>query len=150
MQIEKEVPASYIRNPRHKTMVNIIFTSNWIGERLKSFLEVEDITPQQYNILRILANSTSPLSTLKIREKMLDKMSDTSRIVERLLKKELVHKQLCNADKRLVDVTLAEKGVQLLQRLEGKVEELDSIANSLSTEDIEHLNLLLDKIRDHK
>jgi DNA-binding MarR family transcriptional regulator len=150
MQIEKEVPANYIRNPRHKAMVNIIFTSNWIAERLKKFLEAEDITPQQYNILRILANSTAPLSTLKIREKMLDKMSDTSRIVERLLKKELVHKQLCSSDKRLVDVTLTEKGVQLLQRLGEKVEQIDSVADTLSSEDIENLNLLLDKIRDEK
>lgn len=150
MQIEKEVPDNYFRNTRHKAMINVLFTSNWMIERVKQFLEVEDITPQQYNILRILKKSEKPLSTLKIREQMLDKMSDTSRIVERLLKKNLVNKQLCSYDKRLVDVTLSEKGVQLLQRLEEKAEQLDSVITNLSEDDIESLNLLLDKIRDKK
>jgi DNA-binding MarR family transcriptional regulator len=150
MQIEKEVPANYFRNPWHKGIVNVLFTSNWVVERLKQFLEVEDITPQQYNIMRILKNSEKPLSTLKIREQMLDRMSDTSRIVERLLKKQLVNKQTCSYDKRLVDVTLSEKGVQLLQRLEEKADELDSVSKNLSNEEIDNLNLLLDKMRDKK
>ncbi len=148
MPIEKEIPKSYFRNSSHKTLVNILFTSNWILERLKQFLENEDITHQQYNILRILNNSETPLSTLQIRERMLDKMSDTSRIVERLLKKDLVNKQICRYDKRLVDVTLNEKGLKLLNRLEKKTYELDSIISNLSSEDIDTVNQLLDKLRE--
>lgn len=148
MPLEKEIPKSYFRNPRHKTLVNIIFTSNYILERLKQFLENEDITHQQYNILRILNNSEAPLSTLQIREQMLDKMSDTSRIVERLLKKDLVNKQTCRNDKRLVDVTISEKGLHLLHRLEKKTYELDSIVSNLTNEDADRLNQLLDKIRE--
>lgn len=148
MPIEKEIPENYFRNSSHKTLVNILYTSNWIVERLKEFLADEDITHQQYNILRILNNSETPLSTLKIREQMLDKMSDTSRIVERLLKKELVNKQVCATDKRLVDVTLSEKGLTLLHRLESKTNELDSITSHLNTEDIDIVNQLLDKIRE--
>lgn len=148
MQIEKEIPKSYFRNSSHKTLVNILFTSNWILERLKQFLESEDITYQQYNILRILNNSDTPLSTLQIRERMLDKMSDTSRIVERLLKKELVNKQICRSDKRLVDVTINEKGLQLLHRLDRKIYQLDSIISNLSSDDIDTVNHLLDKIRE--
>ena len=148
MHIEKEIPKNYFRNSSHKTLVNIIFTSNWILERLKRFLENEDITHQQYNILRILNNSDTPLSTLKIREHMLDKMSDTSRIVERLLKKDLVNKQVCVTDKRLVDVTISVKGVQLLQRLDKKTNELDSITSNLTSEDMDTINQLLDKIRE--
>lgn len=148
MPIEKEISKSYLRNSSHKTLVNILYTSNWILERLKEFLADEDITHQQYNILRILNNSETPLSTLKIREQMLDKMSDTSRIVERLLKKELVNKQVCTTDKRLVDVTISEKGLTLLQRLEKKTDELDSITSHLNTEDIDIVNQLLDKIRE--
>ncbi|HEX8462185.1 MAG TPA: MarR family transcriptional regulator [Segetibacter sp.] len=147
MQIEKEVPKNYFRNQGHKAMVNILFTSNWMIERVKNFLEDEDITPQQYNILRILQNSEKPLSTLKIREQMLDKMSDTSRIVERLLKKDLVNKQLCSTDKRLVDVTISKKGVQVLQRLDERADQLDSVVSNLNVEDLDNLNLLLDKIR---
>lgn len=148
MPIEKEISKSYLRNSSHKTLVNILYTSNWILERLKEFLADEDITHQQYNILRILNNSETPLSTLKIREQMLDKMSDTSRIVERLLKKELVNKQVCTTDKRLVDVTISEKGLTLLHRLEKKTDELDSITSHLNTEDIDIVNQLLDKIRE--
>jgi DNA-binding MarR family transcriptional regulator len=148
MPIEKEIPKSYLRNSSHKTLVNILYTSNWILERLKEFLADEDITHQQYNILRILNNSETPLSTLKIREQMLDKMSDTSRIVERLLKKELVNKQVCATDKRLVDVTISEKGLILLHRLEKKTDELDAITSHLNTEDIDIVNQLLDKLRE--
>jgi DNA-binding MarR family transcriptional regulator len=148
MGIEKDIPKNYFRSERHKALVNVLFTSNWITERLKIFLEADDITPQQYNILRILKNSDLPLSTLKIREQMMDKMSDTSRIVERLLKKKLVNKQICSYDKRLVDVTLSETGVQLLQRLDEKTEEIDSIISNLSDHDTNTLNSLLDKMRE--
>lgn len=148
MPIEKEIPKNYFRNSSHKVLVNILFTSNWILERLKQFLENEDITHQQYNILRILNHSETPLSTLQIRERMLDKMSDTSRIVERLLKKGLVNKQICRYDKRLVDVTINEKGLQLLHRLDKKTHELDSIISTLNAEDIDTVNQLLDKIRE--
>lgn len=148
MPIEKEIPRNYFRNSSHKALVNILYTSNWILERLKQFLEREDITHQQYNILRILNNSETPLSTLQIRERMLDKMSDTSRIVERLLKKNLVNKQVSRYDKRLVDVTINEKGLQLLHRLEKKTHELDSIISNLNSQDIDTVNQLLDKIRE--
>lgn len=148
MRIEKEIPEGYARGINHKTILNIVVSSNWLVEKIKQILDPLDITPQQYNILRILKNSDVPLSTLKIREQMLDKMSDTSRIVERLLKKQLVNKQVCTYDKRLVDVTISEKGVQLLQRLEPIAEEIDSSINKLTPEEVETLNMLLDKLRD--
>jgi DNA-binding MarR family transcriptional regulator len=148
MGIEKEIPKSYFRSHRHKALVNVLFTSNWISERLKKFLQADDITPQQYNILRILQTSDIPLSTLKIRERMMDKMSDTSRIVERLLKKKLVNKQVCSYDKRLVDVTISDTGVQLLQKLDKKTDELDSIISKLSDSETDSLNGLLDKMRE--
>ena len=148
MGIEKEIPENYFRSDRHKALVNVLFTANWISERLKNFLEADDITPQQYNILRILQSSDGPLSTLKIRERMMDKMSDTSRIVERLKKKKLVHKQVCSFDKRLVDVTLSDTGVQLLQRLDKKTDELDSIISILDDNETTTLNELLDKMRE--
>ena len=88
------------------------------------------------------------MSTLKIREQMLDKMSDTSRIVERLLKKGFVNKQICAHDKRLVDVTISEKGMQLLKNLDQTVDNLDSIIANLSGEEVATLNMLLDKIRE--
>lgn len=129
-------------------MVNLIFSSNWLLERIKRFVEKEDITHQQYNILRILKGSGKPLSTLQIRERMIDKMSDTSRIVERLLKKDLTHKVMCLHDKRLVDVTITNKGLSLLDRLETNIAEMDSLLAGLKAEEAQALNELLDKMRE--
>ena len=132
MLINKILPDNYFRNNRHKSLANIIYTSNWLIEKVKILLEKEDLTPQQYNILRILRQSIDPLSTLQIREMMLDKMSDTSRIVERLQKKDLVHKQTNKYDKRLVDVSLTSKGMILLHRLEKNADKIDSIIDNLT------------------
>lgn len=148
MQIEKEIPENYFRNDRHKALINIIFTSNWLLEKLKQLLETEDITHQQYNILRILDGSKKPLSTLQIRDRMLDKMSDTSRIVERLLKKDLVTKQICAHDKRLVDVIITEKGRNLLGRIHKNADKIDGISSNLTKEEIVVINELLDKMRE--
>jgi DNA-binding MarR family transcriptional regulator len=150
MGIDKEISASYFRNEYHKMMVNVVLTSNWILENMKQLIESENITHQQYNILRILRASETPLSTLQIREQMIDKMSDTSRIVERLLKKELVHKQTASHDKRLVDITISPKGLEVLERLDKQNQHIDDIASALSSEEVGTLNALLDKMRENR
>lgn len=147
MGLEKDIPQLHFRNEHQKAAINIIFSSNWLNERIKCMLSREDITQQQFNILRILHHANEPLSTLQIRSRMLDKMSDTSRIVERMLKKELVQKKTCPADKRLVDISIAEKGIQLLEKLDKKAHELDSILQSLTESEARALNHLLDKMR---
>ncbi len=148
MGLSNEIQQTKFRSENHKAMVNIIFSSNWLLEKIKQFLQKGDITHQQYNILRILRGNAKPLSTLQIRERMIDKMSDTSRIVERLLKKEFVHKVVCSHDKRLVDVTITPKGINLLERLETDIDLIDSIVAGLSPREAETLNELLDKMRD--
>lgn len=148
MGIEKDIQQQAFRNEFQKATVNIIFSASWLNEKIRLFLEAEDITPQQYNILRIVRGSKQPLSTLQIRERMLDKMSDTSRIVERLQKKGLVEKKICLTDKRLVDVVISKKGMALLDRLDKKNRELDNLVQGLSTEEAKVLNGLLDKMRE--
>ncbi len=147
MGIEKDIQQQVFRSEYQKAAVNIIFSSNWITEKIKQLLEAEDITPQQYNILRILRGSKKPLSTLQIRERMLDKMSDTSRIVERLQKKGLVEKKTCPADKRLVDIVISRKGLSLLDKLDEKNQQMDQILQGLTREEAIQLNNLLDKLR---
>ncbi|THU36839.1 MarR family transcriptional regulator [Niastella caeni] len=147
MSIEKDIQQSKFRNEYHKTVVNLIFTYNWISEKTKQFFEKGDITSQQYNILRILRGAGKPLSTLQIRQRMLDKMSDTSRIVDRLVKKDLVQKVICKTDRRLVDVTITDTGMELLERLDSYNEQMDAMLGSLSEEEAKMLNNLLDKIR---
>ena len=147
MSLEKDIQQVKFRNDYQKLMINIIFTHNWIMERNKQFFDKGDITPQQFNILRILRGSGVPLSTLQIRQRMLDNMSDTSRIVDRLLKKELVKKVICESDRRLVDVTITEKGMQLLENLDSYNEELDNMLKTLNHDEAKELNSLLDKLR---
>ncbi len=148
MGIEKEIQTQNFRNEFQKVGVNIIFTANWFTERFKQILDDYDITNQQFNILRILRGSKRPLSTLQIRDRMLDKMSDTSRIVDRLVKKELVEKTVCEADKRLVDIRITDKGMALLLELDNRNEDTDKLLSSLNEQEAKQLNLLLDKLRD--
>ena len=90
MGLEKDIQQSKFRNEWLKASVNLLFTSNWVLEYQKRHFDRGGLTPQQYNILRILKGSKTPLSTAKIREKMLDKMSDAGRIVDRLIVKGIV------------------------------------------------------------
>lgn len=147
MSIEKDISQRKFKTEYQKVMVNLIFTHNWMMERMKQFFEQADLTPQQFNILRILRGAGQPLSTLQIRQRMLDKMSDTSRIVDRLIKKGLAKKVICKSDRRLVDVSISEKGMKLLEKLDDTQNELDAIINNLNESDAKQLNKLLDKIR---
>jgi len=147
MSLENDIQQTKFRNEYQKAVINLIYTFNWLTEKNKQFFEKADITSQQFNILRILRGAGVPLSTLQIRQRMLDKMSDTSRIVDRLVKKDLVKKVICKTDRRLVDVTISERGLSLLKELDGYNDELDSIVGNISEEEAKTLNELLDKMR---
>ncbi len=148
MSIESDINQSRFRNQYQKGIVNFIYTYNWMNEKMKNLFERENITGQQFNILRILRGAGKPISTLQIRERMLDNMSDTSRIVDRLVLKSLVKKSLCPGDKRLVDVVITEKGKKLLERMDKYETEMDAIFGKLNETEVKTLNKLLDKIRD--
>ncbi len=148
MSIEKDIKqVTRFRNEWQKASVNLLFTSNWVLEKLKQHFDRGGLTHQQYNILRILKGSKTPISTLQIRERMLDKMSDTSRIVDRLVIKGLVEKCTNQSDKRLVDVTISQKGIELVEWLDGYSDEIDSILSNLTEQETIELNRLLDKVR---
>ena len=149
MGIEKDIQQTNFRNEFQKMGINIIYTANWLNEKMGQILSTEDITQQQYNILRILRGSDAPLSTLKIRERMLDKMSDTSRIVDRLIVKGLVEKTACIKDKRLVDITVSKKGLQLLEKLDSLNDHIDSVLKGVSEKEAQAMNQILDKLREH-
>jgi len=147
MSIEKDIQQRIFLTSRHKAAVNILYTYGWELERIQKILAKENITHQQFNILRILRGSyPDPLSTLQIRERMLDKMSDTSRIVDRLIIKDLVIKTISFKDKRLVDVVINEKGLDLLKRID-EVDIVSQIMTNMSEEEAEQLSNLLDKMR---
>lgn len=148
MGIEKDINQQHFQSEGQKAIINLIYTYNWVTERLKSILAEDDITMQQFNILRILRGSDpKPLSTLTIRERMLDKMSDTSRIVDRLVLKGWVDKKLCTTDKRLVDVFITKEGKKVLERIDKKSDEMNATTSALSESELTQLNRLFDKLR---
>jgi DNA-binding MarR family transcriptional regulator len=147
MTLEEEIHQKVFRSEYQKSTINLIYTFNWVNEKVNKLFEPFDITQQQFNILRILRGAGEPLSTLQIRQRMLDKMSDTSRIVDRLIKKGLVKKSVCHEDRRLVDILLTDKGKKLLQTMDVLNDEMESIFKYLNVEEARQLNILLDKIR---
>lgn len=147
MKLEEEIKQSHFRNEYQKAMINLAFTQYRFGEKVKTIFDRFGLTPQQFNILRILRGAKHPMSTLQIRERMLDRMSDTSRIVDRLVAKQLVAKSLCPTDKRLVDVTITNEGKKVLQQLDGCSAEMDDLLHGLSEAEAVQLNQLLDKAR---
>lgn len=149
MGIQKEIKQSQFRNERLKGLVNIIFTYGWAKNKIKKNLKPYGITMQQFNVLRILNGQyPKPISTSEIRTRMLDKMSDASRIVDRLCKKGLAERQDCTHDKRLVDVLITEHGRHLISIIDEKAEIFDQLLGNLSEEEALQLNELLDKIRE--
>jgi DNA-binding MarR family transcriptional regulator len=147
MGIEQDIQQASFRNEFQKMGINLLFTANWLNEQIGKILSEEGVTQQQYNILRILRGSATPLSTLKIRERMLDKMSDTSRIVDRLIAKELVVKNTCEKDKRLVDITLSPKGLDLVDQLDQFNDRIDALLKGINESEAATINQILDKIR---
>jgi DNA-binding MarR family transcriptional regulator len=149
MGIENDIQQAKFRSPHQKAAINLIYTVSWMRDKTKAIFEAEDVTSQQFNILRILRGSyPQPLSTLQIRERMLEKMSDTSRIVDRLSANGLFKKLVCKNDRRLVDVVISDKGKKLLERLDARQDEIDGVLKNLSEKDANILSDLLDKLRD--
>lgn len=148
MGLEEDIKQTKgFKSEHQKAMVNIIYTEAWVRNKIGAALKPFGLTNQQYNVLRILRGSNpEPLSTSSIRERMLDKMSDASRIVDRLYKKNWVSKVVCTTDKRLVDIVITEEGLDVLAQLDGKMD-YGRIFGKLSDEEAKQLNELLDKAR---
>ncbi len=151
MSLEKDIHQKKFRNEFQKATVNLLYTAGWLKDQTKSIFDQEEITHQQFNILRILRGSfPHPISTQTIRERMLEKMSDVSRIVDRLVVKGLVKKVTSARDRRLVDVLITDKGRKLLERLDRREADMDGVLKSLNEKEAAQLNQLLDKLRQER
>lgn len=148
MRIEDELQQKSFKSEKQKATLNLLFTSGWLVNKHKEFFKPFGITTQQYNVLRILRGQhPKSISTCIIKERMLDRNSDVSRIVDRLTLKGWVRKTTCPNDRRLVDVVISEDGLDLLKRMDKAVDQLDGNLGGLSEKDAVQLNELLDKIR---
>jgi MarR family transcriptional regulator, 2-MHQ and catechol-resistance regulon repressor len=135
------------QNEWHKLRANLLAVASWLRIEANQVLEPFDLTQQQFNVLRILRGSyPTPLSTAEIRERMLDKMSDASRLVDRLCAKGWVEKKACTEDKRLVNVLISEAGQVLLKQIDKEMGKLDQILQVISEEEAKILNEILDRI----
>ena len=148
MKIEDEIKQQKFRSNHQKALLNLLYTASWLQGNQQHFFKPFKITAQQFNILRILKGQhPSAISATEIKARMLDKNSDVSRLLDRLVRKNLISKATCPKDKRATDVTIAEPGLALLETLDAYQNEIDSI---LSLTDAEALQLidLLDKCRE--
>ncbi len=144
---ESEIQQISFTNKQHRLRVNLLLTSGWLKNEIKDFLDQFEITQQQFNILRILRGAEGdPLSTNEICERMIDKMSDTSRIVDRLVGKGLVTKKPCPHDGRKVQVFISGDGEYILSTIDTKLKNLDAVFDNLNQEEIKELNRLLEKL----
>jgi MarR family 2-MHQ and catechol resistance regulon transcriptional repressor len=148
MSIDRDIQQTRFASSKQKALINILYTYGWALEKLKNILGNHGVTHQQFNILRILRGShPKPLSTLQIRERMLDKMSDSSRLVDRLILKGLAQKTTSSSDHRLVDVLITEKGLDILREIDEGPDIVSGVMANVSEEEMEELSCLLDKIR---
>lgn len=148
MKLEEEIKQKKFRNEFHKLAVNILYTHGWLLNHQSSFLKRYGITAAQFNILRILRGQyPNPASINLLKERMLDKMSDASRLVERLKHKDLVDRKICPEDRRRVEVVITEKGLNLLNDIDAHDDEADRMFNKIESTEAQLLNNLLDKMR---
>jgi len=147
--IEQEIFQKKFRNIYQKVVINLIYTSGWVQNNHLSIFKKYNITSTQYNFLRILRGSMPVPCSIKIlKSRMLDKMSDVSRIADRLLKLGYVERSKNIADKRSVQISISNKGILLLDKMIQEENSFDKSGTNLSNEEAEQLSYLLDKLRD--
>ncbi len=148
MKLEEEISQKSFKTEFHKATVNLIYTYNWLVNYQIDLLKPYEITLQQFNILRILRGQYPNPTTIKLlKERMLDKMSDASRIVEKLRIKNLIDRKVCPHERRKVDVIITQKGLELLKEIDNHDDEVISKISSLNEHEVKRLNELLDKMR---
>jgi DNA-binding MarR family transcriptional regulator len=149
MQLEKDLKQRSFTSDYQKALINILYTHNYLINKINYFFKDHQITRQQYNVLRILRGQyPNPATINLIKDRMLDKMSDASRIVERLRNKQLITREINSVDKRSASLRISKNGLDLLKKTDDKVREFDEILKTLDSKEIKVLNKLLDKIRE--
>ena len=149
MGIAEEIKQSTFKSEYSKAIINVIYTNAWLHQRHLDVFKKYGLTTPQFNILRILRGQHPNSSTVNLLiDRMLDKSSNASRIVDRLEQKKLVIRKQCANDRRAVDVFISEEGLDLLSKLDVEMGQLEEATNNLSEEESYLLNSLLDKMRE--
>ena len=148
MKIEDEIKQDKFKSEYQKLAINLIFTGNWINSSNAELLKPYKLTSQQFNLLRILRGQyPKPVTVNLLIERMLDKMSNASRIVDRLVKKNLVSRKSCPEDRRRVDIIITDKGMKLLDKIDMDEGKWEKRFENLAVKEAKELNNFLDRIR---
>lgn len=148
MGISEDIKQGKFKSPFNKALINIIYTNGWLHQQQVQFFKPYGLTTAQFNILRILRGQYPQPATINLLiDRMLDKSSNASRIVDKLEAKGLVKRTQCSADRRAVDVIISDAGLNLLTQLDAQMEIWENQVQNLTMEDCEKLNELLDKFR---
>lgn len=148
MKLEDAIKQTAFKTEEERLVINLVYTSGWLSAEQNRFFKRFGISSQQYNVLRILRGQyPNPASVGLIQERMLDKMSNASRLIEKLKQKKLIKRSECSKDRRQVDVLVTQEGLSLLEEIDGLNDEMHSICNTLDVNEKKTLNNLLDKLR---
>lgn len=151
MSIETDIKQKKFRSPYQRMGLNLVYTSNWIQYQQMEIFREFDITSQQYNVLRILRGQhPNPIKVSDIADRMLDKNSNTSRLIDKLLLKKLVDRKSCPNDRRAVDVIITVEGLALLKKMDPEVEKWEDNMVGITPEEADLISSLLDKLRNSK
>lgn len=148
MKIEDEIRQKPFKDAFSKAVVNLLYTHSYLVTQQSKIFKPHDLSPEQYNVLRILRGQhPDPITVSSIQDRMLNKMSNASRLVEKLKIKKMVERRECAEDRRQVDITITDKGLEILEKLEEEVKEFNKCILHLNKSEVEQLNELLDKLR---
>lgn len=147
--IEDAIQQARFKSASHRAQVNIAYTASWINQQMMKALKPFDLSLQQFNILRILRGRGDEPSTIKLlTERMLDKMSNASRLVDKLKSKGYVERRQCPSDRRRVDIIITQEGLNVIERASIAVENMRNVAfDNLNNDEADLLSGLLDKLR---
>ncbi len=148
MTLEQELKQERFTNDYEKMVVNILFTSSWLSNLNASRLKPFGLTPEQYNVLRILRGShPKPMMLADITCRMIDKNSNATRLVEKLRQKGFVKREICENNRRQVDISIMETGLEILQEIDNSREQWLENLKTIPKSEVEELNNMLDKLR---
>jgi MarR family 2-MHQ and catechol resistance regulon transcriptional repressor len=147
MEIGKAINSKF-KSSHQKAIVNIRYTSNWMANKQNAFMVKYDLTMPQFNILRILRGANDFVSVTTVKERMVEKSPNTTRLMDKLVDKELIERVRCEEDRRVVYVKIAPKGLDVLAKIDANFDDNFLFATNLTAEEAELLSNLLDKIRD--
>jgi len=149
MELEKEIQQTTFRSERHKAVLNILFTASWLQCRQQRLFKQYALTPQQYNVLRILRGQKGKAITVNgIQERMLDRSSNASRLIDKLKEKNLVTRMECSTDRRQMDIQITGEGLDLLKRMDGQMDATEASFGVMTEADAKQLNRILDRMRE--